>query len=480
MSTLNYSNDDGYYLNRYHREQIKGYYNEDLAQYTVDVRYYNARVSCTDRPISVLTFNINENSFKFSTEPPTLEEYCTKLGTTVDKNKTSLRKLIFKPMSIIKLSKILSSFSVFCFQPALLEGTWKECGLTPPSEFGLIQSWFTSKEDKIKRTFLDKEFYALLVGIMIRQFVDNYLDYLPYAEHFVRLIMGFHFHKYEKTDNDKYFHDILFLAKDYLYLNLADDDIFNAHAVLCGVDIANNEKILNAVKKLMNSCYDESESFVKKYCNFVIIDDECPICNKKLQQKIFIISRIILLHYPLAFDEEQLGGYSPYDFFNPWFKDTKIEYNGREYTALEACSMGLDSKLDQDALNSRFSPGTVVAADMLTPEGEIDENSPKARALKACLIKHNDLPGWQPMRPIYIAHCKEDQLSPYRFAERYARLLSENGNNPNVRLLEVPYIDIDAEGLDPHFLISFLMQINMACVKEPEDLMTVYRPVSLK
>ena len=142
--------------------------------------------------------------------------------------------------------------------------------------------------------------------------------------------------------------------------------------------------------------------------------------------------------------------------------------------------MGLDSKLDQDALNSRFSPGTVVAADMLTPEGEIDENSPKARALKACLIKHNDLPGWQPMRPIYIAHCKEDQLSPYRFAERYARLLSENGNNPNVRLLEVPYIDIDAEGLDPHFLISFLMQINMACVKEPEDLMTVYRPVSLK
>lgn len=194
----------------------------------------------------------------------------------------------------------------------------------------------------------------------------------------------------------------------------------------------------------------------------------------------FAISRIILLHYPLAFNEEQLGGYSPYDFFNPWFKDTKIEYNGREYTALEACSMGLDSKLDQDALNSRFTPGTVVAADMLTPEGEIDENSPKARALKACLIKHNDLPGWQPMRPIYIAHCKEDQLSPYRFAERYARLLSENGNNPNVRLLEVPYIDIDAEGLDPHFLISFLLQINMACVKEPEDLMTVYRPVSLK
>lgn len=194
----------------------------------------------------------------------------------------------------------------------------------------------------------------------------------------------------------------------------------------------------------------------------------------------FAFNQFFWLHYLIAFSENQLGGYEAHDLFNPWFKDTKIEYDGREYTALEACSIGLDSMLDQDALYSRNSASDILAADMLTPEGEFDENSPKARAAKACLIRHNEFPGWQPKHPIYIAHSQEDQLLPFKYAERYARLLSENGSNPNVHLLEVSSVGIDTKELDPHFIIAFLMQINMACMKEPEDLMTVYRPISIK
>jgi hypothetical protein len=120
----------------------------------------------------------------------------------------------------------------------------------------------------------------------------------------------------------------------------------------------------------------------------------------------------------------------------------------------------------------------IFAADLFNPDGSMNTNCHKYQTWAKWLRANNNLFGWNPGLPIYLAHCKDDVVVPYESVERLYNDLSGYGNNPLVHLAEVPSIGKKPiRGFDPHYIISFLMQVQMASVKEPEDMMNIYIPV---
>lgn len=185
----------------------------------------------------------------------------------------------------------------------------------------------------------------------------------------------------------------------------------------------------------------------------------------------------MLIAYFYAFTPEQLGGYTPEDFVAPWLNEKKIELGGgRKINLLEAISMGIRDYDEQ--FDNLSSLQQVLAPDLLHPDGSLNTSSPKYRAWANWLNANQNYSGWNPSHPIYMASCRDDVVIPFAYVEKNYNTLSDYGNNPNVMLAEVGSIgNQPIGGFDPHFIIAFLMQINMACVEEPEDMMKVYKPI---
>ena len=185
----------------------------------------------------------------------------------------------------------------------------------------------------------------------------------------------------------------------------------------------------------------------------------------------------LLIAYFYAFRRDQLGGYSAEDFVAPWLNEKKFELeDGRKISLLQAISMGVR---DYDEYFSNLvSLQQIFAADLFNPDGSMNTNCHKYETWAKWLRANNNFFGWNPGLPIYLAHCKDDVVVPYESVERLYNDLSGYGNNPLVHLAEVPSIGKKPiRGFDPHYIISFLMQVQMACVKEPEDMMNIYIPV---
>ena len=185
----------------------------------------------------------------------------------------------------------------------------------------------------------------------------------------------------------------------------------------------------------------------------------------------------IIVAYIKAFSPEQLGGYSPNDFVPQWYIDTKYEVNGREITFYDAVSFFYTDIVDPIG-QKMTSFDEVVAPDMLTPDGEVDMDCPKIRAWMACLKKHNKLEGWTPEHPVFLAHSQEDGMIPYELAYNLYRTLSNEGQNTKVHMMNVSSLgDFPTGGLNTHFVISFMVQIHMACMRDPSDMLLIYNPV---
>ena len=185
----------------------------------------------------------------------------------------------------------------------------------------------------------------------------------------------------------------------------------------------------------------------------------------------------LLVGYFSAFSPEQLGGYSPEDFVAPWLNVKEYQIaDGRKISLLQAISMEIrdfdPNFYELNDLQQAFAP------DMFHPDGRFNTDSPKYQAWAQWLRKYNDFSGWTPEHPIYLAHCKQDRIIPYECVEMLYNTLSDNGANPDIHLANVPPVGKDDfGGFDAHFIIAFIMQLQMACMKEPEDMMKIYTPV---
>ena len=185
----------------------------------------------------------------------------------------------------------------------------------------------------------------------------------------------------------------------------------------------------------------------------------------------------LLIAYFYAFTRDQLGGYSPEDFVAPWLNEKKFELeDGRKISLLQAISMGVR---DYDEYFSNLvSLQQIFAADLFNPDGSMNTNCHKYQTWAKWLRANNNFFGWNPEHPIYLAHSKDDVVLPFESVELLYNTLSGYGNNPLVHLAEVPSIVKEPiNGFDPHYIIAFLMQLQMACTKEPEDMMNLYIPV---
>ena len=186
---------------------------------------------------------------------------------------------------------------------------------------------------------------------------------------------------------------------------------------------------------------------------------------------------ILLVAYFKAFSPDQLGGYRPEEFVPQWFIDTTFSINGRNVPFLDAVSHHYP-QLTDPYLRQIHSFDQVFAPDMLTPDGQVDCDSPKIKAWLDCLARHNDMTAWTPAHSLYIAHGPADDMIPYETAYNLYRTLSDHGRNPLVHMLAVPSMSfLPSGGLRPHFIIAFIGQILMAFAQNPEDMQRFYKLV---
>lgn len=185
----------------------------------------------------------------------------------------------------------------------------------------------------------------------------------------------------------------------------------------------------------------------------------------------------ILTGYFEAFSQAQLGGYLPGDFVPRWFSDDQFEWDGRKVSFLDALSHYFPDILSPYSVEMT-SFDQICAPDMLTADGKVDMNCPKMRTWLSCHRKYNSLEGWNPVLPVYLASSREDQMVPFELAYSLYRTISNQGRNASVHMLSIPsFGDVPTGGLDPHFIISTLVQIEMACVEDPEDMLQLYQTV---
>ena len=204
-----------------------------------------------------------------------------------------------------------------------------------------------------------------------------------------------------------------------------------------------------------------------------------PELTKFLYQdpKDFHLKPVTVVGYLKAFTEEQLGGYKPEELVPQWYNDTKFQLNGREISFFEAVCHYIPEVMDPVSATIDSYAG-LVAPDMLLEDGQVDLNCPKIRAWLACLSKHNDMSGWTPAHDVFIAHCPEDDMLPYKYAYDQYRAISHQGQNPFVHMLAVPSMRLVPHGgMNPHFVIAFMGQMMMAFVENPEDMQRLFKTV---
>ena len=181
---------------------------------------------------------------------------------------------------------------------------------------------------------------------------------------------------------------------------------------------------------------------------------------------------IVLVAYFKAFTPEQLGGYKPEEFVPQWYLDTKIQVNGRDYNLLETTSYF--TPIETGPFSKKMASfDQVYSPDMLTKDGEVDLNAPKTRAWLSCLKEYNNLEGWNPAHKVYIAHCPKDDMIPYEVAHNLYKTIKSS----NVHMMSVPFPSIIPDGgMNPHLVVSFMVQVYMALVENPADLYQIFKP----
>ena len=143
-----------------------------------------------------------------------------------------------------------------------------------------------------------------------------------------------------------------------------------------------------------------------------------------------------------AFSSEQLGGYQPSDFASNVLLNTMVEYDGRQMTYFEEEGRYMANFLGTEDWPNPTKLSEILAADMLTADGQMDESSPKTKAMLDALRKENDLSNWNPSLPVYIMHSKQDDRIPWEHAYQCYQELSRWGSNRNVHFVttELPAV----------------------------------------
>ena len=189
------------------------------------------------------------------------------------------------------------------------------------------------------------------------------------------------------------------------------------------------------------------------------------------------IEMIALVGYFKAFSPEQLGGYKPEDFIPEWYNEKKYQVDGKMVSFFDAINYSY-SQITDPVIKEITSFDQVFAPDMLTADGKVDLDCPKIQAWLACLKKHNNLDGWTPQLPLYLAHSPKDDMIPYEMAYKLYRTLSDQGKNPHVHMYDVPFPGfIPTGGMLTHVIIAFLEQILIALKENPEDLTRLFKKV---
>ena len=183
--------------------------------------------------------------------------------------------------------------------------------------------------------------------------------------------------------------------------------------------------------------------------------------------------------YLAGLTAKQLGGYEPKELLAPWFTNTIYHIGDKDYTALEALSLGLIKNGDP-RLPEITRLDQILASDLLTPDGLMDESNPKGQAFLRGMSEESGVYGWEPTLPIYIAHCPYDEVIPYSCSREFYLQFSNQETNPAVRWVDVPYPEslVEAANQDGistlHVLVSFFMHLYMSCIKDPVDLAKMY------
>ncbi|MBR3989871.1 MAG: hypothetical protein IKI85_04935, partial [Bacteroidales bacterium] len=175
---------------------------------------------------------------------------------------------------------------------------------------------------------------------------------------------------------------------------------------------------------------------------------------------------------------QQMGGYRPEDFVPEWYSEKKYPLeDGRMVSFLDAISFSL-SDITQPITYTFTSFDQVYAPDILTEDGMVNPDCPKMEAWLSCIKTHNTLEGWAPRHPVYLAHAPKDDFIPYEKAYELYRDISDEGKNPNVHMLSIPFPSfIPTGGMMSHLVIAFLGQILLSFEENPEDMQRRYKTV---
>ena len=155
----------------------------------------------------------------------------------------------------------------------------------------------------------------------------------------------------------------------------------------------------------------------------------------------------------------------------------KYRVEGREVSFFDAVNYSY-SQIKDPIIKEIKSFDQVVAPDMLAEDGSVDLNSPKILAWLSCVKKYNNLDDWTPQHTVVLAHSPKDDMMPYEHAYSLYRTISNQGKNPLVRMLSIPFPGfIPTGGMMSHLVIAFLIQIYMALKENPEDMRALCKSV---
>ena len=187
---------------------------------------------------------------------------------------------------------------------------------------------------------------------------------------------------------------------------------------------------------------------------------------------------ISLAGYYQAFTPQQTGGYHPEDFVPEWYTEKKYPLeDGRKISFHDAICLSYPH-ITQPVTETFTSFDQVYAPDMLTEDGKVDPDCPKIATWLSCLKKYNTLEGWTPQHPVYLAHAPKDDIIPYDEAYRLYHAISDEGKNPNVHMLSIPFPSfLPTGGMMLHLVIAFLGQIQLSFEENPEDMRLRYKSV---
>lgn len=138
-----------------------------------------------------------------------------------------------------------------------------------------------------------------------------------------------------------------------------------------------------------------------------------------------------------AFPASRLGGYDPHDFVSDDILKTTVEYEGRSMSYYEAEARYFFNVIGiRKELPSYTKLSQIMAPDMLTSDGKLNESSPKTQALFKHLEEEDNLSNWTPRHPVYLTHCRQDDGIPFEPAYQSYQEISRMGSNQNVHFSE--------------------------------------------